>query len=257
MVNPNRFYTYAYLREDRTPYYIGKGNGNRISDSRRSCYSPKDKSKIIFLKQNLTEEEAFRHEIYMIAVFGRKDLETGILHIRTDGGDGVSGYKHSEKVKEEMSRCRKGKNNPNFGKTHTQEARDKISSTHKGKKFSDELKRKLSELRKGRKGKPHNEETKKKISESQKGKIIPDEVKKKISETLKDRKFSEEHRKKIIESNRGKKRSEEFKNRLKKIASKRNIGKRWWNNGRTNKFCVECPGDEWIRGMIKKSKEVI
>ena len=34
----------------------------------------KDKSRIIFLKQNLTEEEAFKHEIYMIAVFGRKDL---------------------------------------------------------------------------------------------------------------------------------------------------------------------------------------
>jgi hypothetical protein len=52
---------------------------------------PKDKSRIIFLKQNLTEEEAFRHEIYMIAVFGRKDLGTGILHNRTDGGDGSSG----------------------------------------------------------------------------------------------------------------------------------------------------------------------
>jgi hypothetical protein len=41
---------------------------------------PKDKSRIIFLKQNITEEEAFKHENYMIAVFGRKDLGTGILH---------------------------------------------------------------------------------------------------------------------------------------------------------------------------------
>jgi len=84
------YYTYAYLREDRTPYYIGKGKGNRIHSTDRKYKPPKDKSRIIFLKQNLTEEEAFKHEIYMIAVFGRKDLGSGILYNRTDGGDGAS-----------------------------------------------------------------------------------------------------------------------------------------------------------------------
>ena len=133
MVNPNRFYTYAYLREDRTPYYIGKGKGDRIfRRSRRKIKTPKDKSRIIFLKQNLTEEEAFKHEKYMIVVFGRKDLGTGILHNRTDGGEGMCGYKHSNefiermrtnnpskdpKVSEIKRKKLSGKNNPMYGKT--------------------------------------------------------------------------------------------------------------------------------------------
>jgi hypothetical protein len=86
------YYTYAYLREDQTPYYIGKGKRNRIYSTCKRVKPPKDKSRIIFLKQNLTEEEAFKHEIYMIAVFGRKDLGTGILHNMTDGGDGISNW---------------------------------------------------------------------------------------------------------------------------------------------------------------------
>ncbi|MFZ9249293.1 MAG: hypothetical protein ACO23D_05830 [Candidatus Nanopelagicales bacterium] len=86
------YYTYAYLREDGTPYYIGKGRGKRIFDksSRRSCPVPKDKKRIIYLKKNLNEEEAFKHEKYMIAVFGRRDLGTGILRNLTDGGEGFS-----------------------------------------------------------------------------------------------------------------------------------------------------------------------
>ena len=86
------YYTYAYLREDGTPYYIGKGKGRRIFDkeNRTSCSVPKDKRRIIFLKQNLTEEQAFIHEIYMISVFGRKNNGTGILRNLTDGGEGFS-----------------------------------------------------------------------------------------------------------------------------------------------------------------------
>jgi hypothetical protein len=75
------YYTYAYLREDKTPYYIGKGKGNRLYVKKnRKVFPPLNKNLIIFLKKNLSEEEAFKHEIYMIAVFGRKDLGTGILH---------------------------------------------------------------------------------------------------------------------------------------------------------------------------------
>jgi len=88
----NDFYTYAYLREDRTPYYIGKGKDDRcfIKGKKESVSPPKDKLRIIFLKQNLTEQEAFKHEIYMIAMFGRKDNGTGILRNMTDGGEGAS-----------------------------------------------------------------------------------------------------------------------------------------------------------------------
>ena len=97
----NVFYTYAYLREDGTPYYIGKGKGKRAYDRKRhSAYVP-SKNRILILKKNLTEEEAFKHEKYMIAVFGRKDLETGILYNLTDGGDGPSGYVYTEEQRKE------------------------------------------------------------------------------------------------------------------------------------------------------------
>ena len=99
----NDYYTYAYLREDKTPYYIGKGRGKRIYDKRRTIKAPTDKSRILFLKKNLTEAEAFKHEVYMIFVFGRKDLGTGILRNRTNGGDGASGAVHSEEQNREKS----------------------------------------------------------------------------------------------------------------------------------------------------------
>ena len=104
------YYTYAFLREDRTPYYIGKGKGNRAyRRSKTDIKPPKDKSRILILKQNLTEEEAFRHEVYMIAVFGRKDLGTGILHNRTDGGDGGSGAIRSDETRRKISEANKVK----------------------------------------------------------------------------------------------------------------------------------------------------
>jgi hypothetical protein len=98
----NEYYTYAYLREDGTAYYIGKGKINRAFKKHNVVTPPKDR--ILFLKRNLTEKEAFVHEIYMINVLGRIDLGTGILENKNAGGNGSSGKVYS---KEERDRIRK------------------------------------------------------------------------------------------------------------------------------------------------------
>jgi len=204
MVNPYRFYTYAYLREDRTPYYIGKGSGKRIvSKKDRVVNLPNDKSRIIYLKQNLTEEEAFKHEMYMISVFGRKDLGTGILHNRTDGGEGSSGHIVSDEVKEKLKEL-------NLGKKHSEESKKKMSEVSK-LKFTKEVQEKLL---KSWRGKNHSEESKKKISEKNKGRTLSAESKNKISKTHKGKPKSEEHKQKLRELNLGKKHSEESKKKM-------------------------------------------
>ena len=86
------YYVYQYLREDGTPYYIGKGKDDRAyNKNRKNIKPPKDKSKILILKKNLTEYQAYKHEMYMIEIFGRKDLGTGILRNMSDGGKGGKG----------------------------------------------------------------------------------------------------------------------------------------------------------------------
>jgi len=243
MKDLKRFYTYAYLRENRTPYYIGKGSGKRLYYKRgRPCGVPKDKSRIILLKQNLTEEEAFKHEIYMIDVFGRRDLGTGILHNKADGGEGASGAIRSEEFKRKISASNKGEKHYLYGKT-----------------ISEERKRKISERMKGENhpcyGKPISEERKRKISESHKGKSLSEDHKRKISEALIGEnnhfygKFhSEETKRRQSEIKRGKIHSEETKKKI----SEASKGRKWWNDNCGNTtLSIECPGEGWVLGRGK------
>ena len=222
MKDLKRFYTYAYLRINGTPYYVGKGEKSRAYNKNHNNVYVPPKERIIFLKKNILEEEAFKHEIYMISVFGRKDLGTGILHNRTNGGDGSSGRIVTESQKKKQSEKMKGR---------------------KGTVISEEGRKKLSQIMRGNKrGRPHTQETKNKISKAHKGKKLTKEHRKTLSEVHTDVKkgpCSQKTKDKISKAHKDKKHSPPSQK-----------GTKWWNNGQINKRNVECPGEEWCLGKI-------
>lgn len=77
----------------------------------------------------------------------------------TDGGDGALGYITSEETKKKQSIAQKtrflnGAKHPMLGKTHTKEAKEKISKTHKGVKRSDSFREKRRQIMLGHKKSP-------------------------------------------------------------------------------------------------------
>lgn len=200
MIQLQNFYVYAYLRDRDsehgkagTPYYIGKGKGARMRCKQRNFPKPTNPQNIVMLSSDIHEADAFQAEMLLIALYGRLDKGTGCLYNLTDGGEGISGFHHSDKSRRMVWENRSEESRQlllrgSAGRTVTPEIRKRLSDAQKGKKMSPasnekkrlamlgrkqtaEHKRKRIESRqKGAGWKPATAETRRKISIGGKGK---------------------------------------------------------------------------------------
>ena len=145
----SRFYTYCYLNENNIPYYIGKGTGRRAYHVHDNVSVP-PKDRILILKNNLEEDKAFDHEMYMIFLFGKRS-EGGILENINDGGryntpPSWIGKRHTEESKKKISKSVSGEKHPFYGKPLTEEHKNKIKETKRKNPqyFSEECRQKMS-----------------------------------------------------------------------------------------------------------------
>lgn len=96
------YYVYLYLREDRTPYYVGKGIGKRINQRHKLGKNkflplpPVDRR--VILKHFDNEEDCFVFEEWLIELYGRK-LDGGILNNQCKGGGGCTRGRNFDRVK--------------------------------------------------------------------------------------------------------------------------------------------------------------
>lgn len=111
------YYVYQYVREDGSPYYIGKGKGRRAYATHPHIAVPKDRSRIQFIREHMTEPDALELEIQLIALYGRKSVGDGILRNLTAGGEGTSGITLSEDHKRKISEANKGKKVPTVSRS--------------------------------------------------------------------------------------------------------------------------------------------
>ena len=203
------YYVYGWIRLDRNEFiYIGKGKGNRAFERKvnnnhfMNIYNSIDTA-VVFLKENLTEEEALELERkyieYLVFEIGYgidiKDFtesEVGLLTNCTWGGEGTSGRKCKEITKKRISIANKGRSHPQTDYTK------KIIS------------KKLRTYKK-------TDEHKKNIANALKGRIINPEALEKMILWSKTAPRSEKHRKNISLALTGKEKSESHRKAISKI----------------------------------------
>lgn len=169
------FYVYIHRRAtDGAVFYVGKGSGDRAFwfHGRKLHWRNIAKKHGVIVEivlDGLQEWYALELERDLIALHGRENLCNF-----TDGGEGISGLRHSKETLEKLSRAACGR------------------------RLSEDAKRKVSEALRDR---PVSDETRLRISEAQRGRAVPEERRQRIANALMGRKRSleaiEKHRAKV------------------------------------------------------------
>lgn len=161
MDNKREYYVYGYIRLDTNTYfYIGKGIKNRYkrisvrSEHFKNIINKTD-CVVEIIKEGLSEQEALElekdlietlvfEEGYTIETDNFHDKNEGFNHLVncTYGGEGISGYKHTE---ETIQKCvhygeengmygKKGELSPHYGKKYNEDHKDKIRKANPRRK---------------------------------------------------------------------------------------------------------------------------
>lgn len=143
MKSENRFYVYIHRRKtDGAIFYVGKGTSYRSTEMYgRNSYWHKVANKhgweSQIIKNNMNETCSLSLEMAMIFSLKKSGCR---LTNNTSGGEGVSGFRHTEESKRKMSIARKGNNH----------------SWLKGKRIPDYMKVKMRDAKLGKKQSPEH-----------------------------------------------------------------------------------------------------
>lgn len=141
---PKNPYTYILSYPDGTPYYVGLGQGNRAWTTGRNKWAERIREKIersggsvlIEVLEHETRDEAVAHEIELIAQYGRRDNNTGILVNLSDGGEGPTGIVRSDEWRRKRSALQSGR--PCHENSRQAVKKAMVGNKHRlGKKHSD------------------------------------------------------------------------------------------------------------------------
>lgn len=223
----NNFFVYMLCNpiKNDEPFYVGKGKGRRPYSHIRQAKSGYKSHKcsiirkilfaelevnIKYIDLNLSENDAYELEEFLINEIGRHDLNMGTLTNVTNGGEGTSGHKHTQEYKDNHSKILSGRKKSDHMKLA-------LSEYHKKNPEKNPMKNEINVLKNT--GVNHWTSKIENFIPHNKGIPMSDEQKSKLSlSTTGDKhwNFGNKHSPETISKMTGKVRSEETKEKMRK-----------------------------------------
>lgn len=208
----NDFYVYCLSHPDGTPFYIGKGRGNRVNDHGSARGRIAAVNAVLgeieasggecirtIVRGELSEGEAFTFERDIVRAIGRRP--SGPLVNQNNGGKG--GSIPSAEVRQKIREARLMQRNP--GREHMVEM-----NRRRGPWTPEQIEK----VRQANLGRPKSEDQKRKQSAAMTGREMPPEVREKLIAANTGRVKSDAEKQKLRDANIGRRHSIEARQKM-------------------------------------------